>query len=219
MLPTLLLLETLLSADNALAMAAMVKPIPSEPQRRRLLNWGLAMAILLRLVAVAMAGSVIHNPLIRLLGGGYLVWLAVNHFRAELLPVASVERNGASDEASVAAPGRSELATILLLAGTNLAFSLDSITAALAITDDLFLVMVAGTIGVVALRGVASWLVSWMARCPNLTNAAYLTVLAVGLRLLVEQLAPPLTPADPLMLALMGVLLAWGLRQPQSLRC
>lgn len=220
LLPSLLLLETVLSADNALALASLVKPVATEAERQRLLNWGLATAVLLRLAAVAAAAVVLHQPLVRILGGSYLVWLALRHFRAELQEAeepSSRESQGAgsSPQAAAAGGGRSEIGMVLLLAGTNLAFSLDSICAALALTDNLPMVMLAGTAGIVVLRGVAGWLLRWLDRFPNLANAGYLTVLAVGLRLVVEEVMPSLSPSDPWMLAGMVVFLGWGLRQPQ----
>ncbi|MFM9088133.1 MAG: TerC family protein [Cyanobium sp.] len=217
LLPSLLLLETVLSADNALALASLLQPVRTEVERKFLLNWGMATAIVLRLVAIAAAGAMLQIPLVRILGGGYLVWLAGNHFRGELtFKSPSGELLASSDNGAKAPPSR--LSMVLLLAVTNLAFSLDSICAALALTDDLPLVMLAGAAGVVVLRGVAGWLLRWMEEFPNLANAGYLTVLAVGLRLVVEQLVPALSPSDPIMLALMLVFLGWGFLQPQPAR-
>lgn len=217
LLPSLLLLETVLSADNALAIASLLRSVEAETERRFLLNWGMATAIVLRLVAIAAAGAMLQLPFIRLLGGGYLVWLGWNHFRGELtLGDASGEDDSPSEVTT--RPASSRAAMVLLLAGTNLVFSLDSICAALALTNDLPLVMFAGTAGVVVLRGVAGWFLRWMEDFPNLANAGYLTVLAVGLRLVTEQVSPALTPPAPIMLALMMAFLGWGFLQPQPAR-
>lgn len=219
LLPSLLLLETVLSADNALALASLVRPLETEAQRQRLLNWGLATAIVLRLGAVAGAGVVLHQPLARLLGGAYLVWLALGHFRAECQNEDLLNQGrhleGHPMESALLGRASGEIGMVVLLALTNLAFSLDSICAAMALTDNLPLVMVAGTVGIVVLRGVAGWVLGWMEHFPNLANAGYLTVLAVGLRLVVEQVIPPLAPSDLMMIGAMVVFLAWGLRQPQ----
>lgn len=214
LLPSLLLLETVLSADNALALASVLKPVEAESERDFLLNWGMATAIVLRLMAIATAGLVLQLPLVRMAGGIYLMWLAWNHFRGEL---ASSNTAGASQgPAETAAPDHARgMSMVLLLAGTNLAFSLDSICAALALTDDLLLVMLAGTAGIVVLRGVAGWVLRWMEVFPNLANAGYLTVLAVGLKLVVEQVTPTLSPPNSMMLALMMAFLGWGFLQPQ----
>lgn len=217
LLPSLLLLETVLSADNALALASILKPVQTEVERRFLLNWGMATAILLRLVAIAAAGVMLQLPLIRLLGGIYLLWLAWNHFRKELANRNLSEAGEAPSETS-AKPHPTGLSMVLLLAATNLAFSLDSICAALALTEDLLLVMVAGTAGIVVLRGVAGWVLRWMEVFPNLANAGYLTVLAVGMRLVLEQVMPSLSPSEPIMVVLMMAVLGWGFLQPQPAR-
>lgn len=218
LLPSLLLLETVLSADNALALASLVKPVATEAERRRLLNWGLATAIVLRLGSVAAASVVLHQPLVRILGGSYLVWLALRHFREELQGgdgALNVDQTSGGPTTQGPVPAASGVGMVFLLAVTNLAFSLDSICAALALTNNLPMVMVAGTAGIVVLRWVAVWVLGWMERFPNLANAGYLTVLAVGLRLVVEQVMPSLSPSDPWMVAAMAVFLGWGLRQPQ----
>lgn len=221
LLPGLVLLETVLSADNALAMASLVKKVETESERERLLNWGLATAIGLRLGAVAAAGIVVHQPVVRLVGGAYLVWLAVRHFRGEF-EVAALEEGvqpaAPPSERPPSGPSPGNLTMVLLLAGTNLAFSLDSLCAALALTDNIPLVMLAATLGVGVLRAVAGWVLGWMETFPNLANAGYLMVLAVGLRLVVEQLVPALAPSEPLMVGVMVVVLGWGLIQPQPVR-
>ncbi len=215
LLPSLVLLETVLSADNALALASLVKPVESEAERRQLLNWGMATAVVLRLLAVAAAGLVPRQPLVRLVGGGYLVWLAFNHFRGELESASPTSTVDSWLETLAVQRRPTGVGMVLLLAGTNLAFSLDSICAALALTDNLPLVMLAGTAGVVLLRGVAGWVLRWMDAFPNLENAGYLTVLAVGLQLVAEQAFPPLSPSDPVMAGVMAVCLGWGLLSPQ----
>lgn len=220
LLPGLLLLETALSADNALALASLVQRLATEPERQRLLNWGMATAIGLRLLAIAAAGVILRHPLARVLGGGYLVWLALAHFRRELQGPDTPERDPDPHAAALATSRRhpSWIVRVLLLALTNLAFSLDSICAALALTDQLPLVMLAATAGVLVLRGVTGLIVDWMERFANLANAGFLMVLVVGLRLMIEQLVPVFAPSEAMLIAMMAVLFGWGLRQPQPAR-
>jgi len=206
---TLVLLEAVLSADNALALASLVRHVEPAEQRQRLLNQGLVIAVVLRLIAVATAGLVLHQPVVRLLGGAYLVWLAVAHFEQELLPQTL-------ESAPQPLLRHQGLTLVLLLGGTDLAFSLDSVSAAVAVTDQVVLVMLAGVLGVLLLRATAGWMLGWMERFANLQNAGYLTVLAVGLRLLAEVLAPALVPSQALLLVLVLVLFAWGFLQPQA---
>lgn len=197
----LVLLEAVLSADNAVALASLVRHVEPEEERQRILNWGLVMALVLRALTVAAAGLVVHLPLVRLVGGGYLIWLAASHFQREFQ----------GDEARETVSGSPQSMGMVLLVGlTDLAFSLDSVSAAVAVTDQLVLVVLAGAMGVLLLRFMAGWMLAWMERFPNLQNAGYLTVLTVGLRLAGEVIAPALVPAEPILLAVVLLLFSWG---------
>lgn len=209
LLLTLVLLEAVLSADNAVALASLVKHVEPACERQRILNLGLVIAVVLRIAAVAAAGLVLNLPLVRLLGGAYLIWLAVDHFQGELSPCET-------GSTPLAQASQSGVAMVLLVAGTDLAFSLDSVGAAVGVTDQLPLVMVAGVVGVLMLRLLAAWMLGWMERFANLQNAGYLTVLAVGLRLVGQVLAPAFVPSEPLLVALVLVLFTWGFSRVQA---
>jgi len=203
------LLEAVLSADNAVALASLVRHVEPEAERRRVLNCGLVFAVVLRVITVAGAGLLVHQPLARLLGGAYLIWLSSSHFSNEL--VADVAPASAVDP-----PAPVGSLMVLTLGLTDLAFSLDSVSAAVALTDQLPLVVLSGFVGVLFLRSLAGRMLVWMEVFPNLQNAGYLTVLAVGLRLAGEVIAPPLVPAEPILLGLVVLLFAWGFTDAQT---
>lgn len=209
LLLTLALLEAVLSADNAVALASLVRHVEPACERQRILNLGLLIAVVLRIAAVAVAALVLNLPLVRLLGGAYLIWLAIDHFQSELSPY----QTGATPSAQSVQSG---VVMVLLVAGTDLAFSLDSVGAAVGVTDQLPLVMLAGIVGVLMLRLLAGWMLGWMERFANLQNAGYLTVLAVGLRLVGQVLAPALVPSEPLLVAMVLVLFTWGFSKTQA---
>jgi YkoY family integral membrane protein len=209
LLLALVLLEAVLSADNAVALASLVQHIEPHNERERILNLGLIMALVLRAIAVVAAGLVVHQPVLRFLGGAYLVWLALAHFQAELSDDVGPQTR------SFFSPQRGAL-MILLVAATDLAFSLDSVSAAVVVTDQFVLVVVAGGIGLLMLRWMAGLMLVWMERFPNLQNAGYLTVLAVGLRLVGQVVAPALVPSEPMLLILVLLLFVWGFVQTQA---
>ena len=105
---------------------------------------------------------------------------------------------------------------ILTLAFTDLAFSLDSVAAAVAVTDRLPLVMAGGVIGVIALRLTAELFIRWLEVFRHLETAGYLAVGLVGVRLLLRVLLPNLMLPDWSLLLLVAALFAWGFstRQP-----
>lgn len=209
-LGALALLEAVLSADNAVAIAALVRDLEPAPLRTKALNWGLVAAFLLRALLICLAIWVVRFPQVQVLGGLYLIWLAARHFQAQL--------NGEADDEALD-PDRPRLpfaSVIGLVALTDLAFSLDSVTAAVAVTDELWLVIAGGAMGVAMLRLLAGLVMGWMERFVNLQNAAYLTVLAVGLRLTARVLAPALAPSEPAVLVMMLVFFAWGFSRRSS---
>ena len=203
-LGALALLEAVLSADNAVAIAALVRDLEPAPLRTKALNWGLVAAFLLRVLLIGLALWVVRYPQVQVLGGLYLIWLAARHFQTQL--------NGEADDEALD-PHRPRLpfaGVIGLVALTDLAFSLDSVTAAVAVTDELWLVIAGGAMGVAMLRLLAGLVMGWMERFVNLQNAAYLTVLAVGLRLTARVLVPALAPSEAAVLVMMLVFFAWG---------
>lgn len=199
----LALLEAVLSADNAVAIAALVSDLACPSLRQQALNRGLLAAFALRFAAILLATWVVRYPQLQMLGGLYLVWLAARHFQQQLQP-------DEPDALVTGAKGQTLATVIALVALTDLAFSLDSVTAAVAVTDEVWLIVLGGAMGIALLRFLAARVLVWMETWVNLQNAAYLTVLAVGLRLIARVAAPQLAPSEPLLLATMGVFFLWG---------
>ena len=204
----LALLEAVLSADNAVAIAALVRDLEPADRRERALNWGLLLAFGLRVLMVILAIWVVRFPQFQVIGGLYLIWLAARHFQEQLNQVeAELEE--------VRQPGSSFITVVALVAVTDLAFSLDSVTAAIAVTDRMWLVIAGGAMGVMMLRFLAGWVLLWMERFVHLQNAAYLTVLTVGVRLVARQLLPSLAPPEPMVLLMMAIFFLWGFSRQQ----
>src|SRR5580765_4701639 len=75
----LVLLEGLLSADNALVMAIMVLGLPRR-EHKKALRYGLVGAFGFRIVATLLAIYLIRLGWVKLLGGLYLLYLSYSHF-------------------------------------------------------------------------------------------------------------------------------------------
>ena len=56
LLPVLIALEAVLSADNAIALAAIAQGLADEKQQRRALNFGLLIAFVLRVALISDGG-------------------------------------------------------------------------------------------------------------------------------------------------------------------
>lgn len=76
---TLVILEGLLSADNALVLAVMVKHLPVE-KRKKALFYGLLGAYTFRFIAIGAGVFLIKLWWVKILGAGYLAWLSIKYF-------------------------------------------------------------------------------------------------------------------------------------------
>jgi len=208
LLPLLVALEAVLSADNAIALAAISRRLHDPQRQQQALNLGLLLALLLRLVLIVAAGWVLRFWPLQLLAAAYLLWLACS----QLLAHGPQEPTASGDSAAGAgdADNASLLAVVFTLGLTDLAFSLDSVAAAVAVTDRLALVMAGGVIGVLALRLTAGLFIRWLEVFAHLETAGYLAVGLVGLRLVARLALPQIHQPEWLMLLVVAGLFAWG---------
>lgn len=199
----LIYLEGVLSIDNAAVLGAMVSPLPRAepipwpgvlralqgpmhrllgPQQGAALRAGLLGAYLGRGAMLFVAEHVVQNTWLLLLGGGYLIFLAFSHFAAE----EEAEHGGAG--VAVAAGARSFWVVVLNVELADLAFSLDNVVAAVALSRVMWVVFTGVFLGILTMRFAAAIFTRLIDREPILEEAAYLLVLAIGLELFAEEL-------------------------------
>jgi tellurite resistance protein TerC len=77
---------------------------------------------------------------------------------------------------------------VLALEMVDLAFSLDNVVAAVALSRELWVVMTGVFLGIVAMRVAAGAFSSLIARYPVLEATAYVLILIIGIELLAEDL-------------------------------
>ncbi|MCU0548075.1 MAG: DUF475 domain-containing protein [Leptolyngbya sp. Prado105] len=195
----LVALEAVLSADNAIALAALSQSLQNTRLERRALDIGLGIAYVLRMLLIVSATWVVQFWQFELAGALYLLWLSWQYFATQQ-----------TDGVDSIVPARSLWQVIPLIAVTDLAFSLDSVTTAIAISQELWLIVLGGTIGVIALRFLAGLFIRWLEEYEHLESAGYLAVALVGMRLLLRVVAPALVPPEWLMVSLIAGLFAWG---------
>jgi YkoY family integral membrane protein len=179
----LVLLEGLLSADNALVMAIMVLGLPKR-EHKKALRYGLVGAFAFRVVATLLAVYLIGLGWVKLLGGLYLLYLSYSHFWS-----------GKTDEERRARPQATPLlglsafwAAVVRIEVVNLAFSIDSILVAVAVSRKLTVVLSGGILGIIAMRLVVAQLIAVIERYPALVDGAFIIIAWVAVKLIVEYL-------------------------------
>jgi YkoY family integral membrane protein len=175
----LVLIEGLLSVDNALAIAAMASHL-DEKRRSTAMNIGYIGAYGFRVVALMFASWIIHNHWVMLIGALYLVWLMCAHFAGQ--------KNVGEDEGeAVNVHHRTFAGTIIMISLMDLSLSVDNVVAAIALSPkDLWPVYFGVTIGIIALRLVAGLAIKLIAKYPVLEHTAFILIGYVGLLLLSE---------------------------------
>ena len=176
----LVILEGLLSADNALVLAILVLGLPRH-QQQKALRYGILGAFAFRIAAILLAVHLIAVSWVKLLGALYLLYLAWGHFW---------RRDGDAPHKvpeAKAAWGLSPFwATVVRVELIDIAFSIDSILVAVALSPKLWVVVTGGILGIIAMRLVAGRFIALIRRYPALVDGAFVIIGWIGIKLLLE---------------------------------
>lgn len=177
----LVILEALLSGDNALVMAIMVLVLP-ESQRMKALRYGIVGAFALRIAATFLAVWLIKVTWVKLVGGLYLLYLPFKHFRHK----AQVQEDGPTHATSDLATPWQFWLVVLKINLVDLVFAVDSILAAVGLSQKLPVVITGGLLGILAIRLIVGQVLIIIDRYPALIDGAYIIIAWVGLKLVLE---------------------------------
>jgi tellurite resistance protein TerC len=193
----LIFLEGILSLDNAAVLGAMVAPLPDDrpipwparlaglgqrlarmlgPQRTAALRVGLLGAYVGRTLMLVLAAWVMRSPWLMLVGALYLVLLSIRH-------LGGTDEGGSSGSVDAQ---RSFWRVVIAVELADLAFSLDNVVAATALSSDLPLVILGVALGILMMRFAAGIFAGLVRREPVLEKATYVLVLILGIELLLE---------------------------------
>src|SRR5262245_29149639 len=140
----LVLLEGLLSADNALVLAILVLGLP-KTQQRQALRYGILGAFFFRIVAILLAVHLIKVGFVKLIGAAYLLWLSYNHFFG---------RRGEGESRRTIRPATAWMglspfwSTVVKVELTDLVFAVDSILVAVAMSRKEWVIISGGILGI-----------------------------------------------------------------------
>jgi YkoY family integral membrane protein len=208
----LIVLEGVLSIDNALVLGLLAKRLPKH-QQQKALTFGLVGAFVFRLIAIATASYLLRWRIVKLFGGGYLLYVALKHFFFETGHEDGGYETGHSSlaEGGSAAPVKGPRhqgfwSTVFVIEMTDIAFAVDSILAAIALVGSapaghvgphpkLWVVLIGGFLGLILMRFAAVLFIKLLERFPRFESAAYLLVCLIGMKLLVDWMAN--TPENP----------------------
>jgi YkoY family integral membrane protein len=181
---TLIIMEGLLSADNALVLAVMVKHL--EPKKRKkALFYGLLGAYSFRFIAIGLGVYLIELWWVKAFGAAYLAWLSIKYF---------IDKRKGDDGEEEEAEGINQSGLLIRLFGTfwgtvasvelmDIAFSVDSVLAAFGVSNEVWVLLIGGMLGVLMMRGVAGVFLTLIDRVPELETTAYILILIISLKM------------------------------------
>jgi YkoY family integral membrane protein len=173
----LIFLEGILSIDNALVLALIVKGLPRD-QHKRALTYGIAGAVFFRIVAISLAAYLMQWIWVKFVGGAYLIYLALNYWWAEK------EKHSKKEEKQ--GRERNFWMTVLIVELTDIAFAIDSILTAVALTTKVWVVVTGGLIGLLMMRFAATLFIRLLEKFPRFEPTAYILVFIIGVKLIVD---------------------------------
>lgn len=182
---TLVILEGLLSADNALVLAVMVKHLPPK-KRKKALFYGLWGAYIFRFIAIGLGVFLIKLWWIKILGAAYLAWLSMKYF---------IDKRKGEQGEEEKTEGLNQSSLLIRLFGTfwgtvfavetmDIAFSVDSVLAAFGVSDQIWILIIGGMLGVLMMRGVAGVFLTLIDRIPELEITAYILILIISVKMI-----------------------------------
>jgi YkoY family integral membrane protein len=189
---TLIILEGLLSADNALVLAVMVRHLP-KAQQKKALFYGIIGAYVFRFLAIGIGTYLVTITWIKVVGGLYLLWIALsNLFHLEfvfarignvpLIPY--IRRKATAEEGEIENKGYGFWRTVLAVELMDIAFSIDSVLAAFGVSEEVWVLFLGGILGVLMMRGVAQVFLKLIEKFPELEKAAFILIIVIAAKMI-----------------------------------
>ena len=181
----LIIIESLLSVDNAAVLATMVMDLP-QAQRNKALKYGIWGAYIFRGLAMIFASFLIKFWFLKPIGGLYLLYLVYSYWKGKQTETTEDDyvdkKSNWLYKATVGSLG-SFWATVALVELMDMAFSIDNVFAAVAFTPNIILVCTGVFIGILAMRFIAQWFVKLMEKYSFLETAAFIVIAILGIKL------------------------------------
>lgn len=175
---SLVVIEGLLSADNALVLAVLVRHLPEE-QRKKALLYGMIGAYFFRFVFIGIGVYLVKFWFIKALGALYLAWLSISHFiKKEDDDIQEFNKN-----TLLVRLFGTFWATVITVEIMDVAFSVDSILAAFAVSSEVWVLLMGGMLGILVMRTVATVFVSLIDRIPELENTAFILIGIIAIKM------------------------------------
>ena len=179
---SLVMMECLLSVDNAVVLAAQTRVLPTLREQEESLFYGIWGSYLFRFLVIGIGTYLIHFWEIKALGAAYLLYMSYRFFHVKFFgkrPIHKQKRNLAGKLTR----RKRFWAVVAQIEFTDIVFSIDSVLAALAVSNNPVIVLIGGLIGILCMRGIAEVIMKLMRKVPELEPMAYFLIAVIAVKL------------------------------------
>jgi YkoY family integral membrane protein len=183
----LVIIESLLSVDNAAVLATMVMDL-SEDERKKALKYGIIGAYVFRGLALLFATYLVQFWFLKPIGGLYLIFLVYKWWKGKQTKTTSDDIDHIEKKENwfyrwtVGKLGNF-WATVVLVELVDMAFSIDNVFAAVAFSKNILVIWIGVFIGILSMRFVAQGFVKLMEKYTFLETCAFLVIFVLGIKL------------------------------------
>lgn len=176
---SLVMIECLLSVDNAIVLATQTRVLPTLKEQEKSLFYGLWGAYVFRFLIIGIGTYLIHIWEIKVIGALYLMYLVYRFFHHKMFGRKPV-KVPKEKKHRVLPLFWSVVVQIELM---DIIFSVDSVLASLAISSNPVIVLIGGLIGILCMRGIAEIIMNLMRKIPELEPMAYVLIAVIAIKL------------------------------------
>lgn len=178
---SLVMIECLLSVDNAVVLAAQTRVLPTLKEQEESLFYGVWGSYIFRFLIIGIGTYLINFWEIKVIGAAYLVYLVYRFFHNKFFgkrPMHKVRNRATS------LTGRKRFWSVVAqIEFMDIIFSVDSVLTSLAISPNPVIVLIGGLIGIACMRGVAEIIMRLMRKIPELEPMAYVLIFIIAIKL------------------------------------
>ncbi|MEY8441071.1 hypothetical protein AALA17_00210 [Lactobacillaceae bacterium 24-114] len=184
---SLALIECILSVDNAIVLAAQTRVLPSLKEQEESLFYGIWGAYLFRFIVIGIGTYLINFWEIKVLGSVYLMYLVYRFFHSKVKPQKKKKRKTLLERFGGGLSGRRLFWSVVIqIELMDIVFSIDSVLASLAVSNNPVIVLIGGIFGIACMRGVAEVIMKLMQKIPELEPMAYVLILIISIKLFIS---------------------------------
>lgn len=178
---SLVMIECLLSVDNAVVLAAQTRVLPSLKEQEESLFYGIWGSYIFRFLIIGIGTYLINFWEIKVIGAAYLIYLVYRFFHNKFFGKRAL-RKVRTNKSRL--KGRKLFWSVVLqIEFMDIIFSVDSVLASLAISTNPVIVLIGGLIGIACMRGVAEIIMRLMRKVPELEPMAYVLIFIIAIKL------------------------------------